>query len=146
MSAFILCSYCPVWIENLRRTVLRPKGTHLLPACHRCPMLQTVQQDVSQSQSHITTDSQSASPSCCQTPIWDRDKFSFLLEILFRQLLVCYFVAPSLTRGRVCNLLLLFGLARAVPLGSALSDERSGLFLTVSFYSQLICTVNLYKL
>jgi hypothetical protein len=29
----------------------------------------------------------------------------FLLEISFRQLRVCYFVAPSLTRGRVCNLL-----------------------------------------
>jgi hypothetical protein len=29
----------------------------------------------------------------------------FLLEIFFRQLRVCYFVAPSLTRGRVCNLL-----------------------------------------
>jgi hypothetical protein len=28
-----------------------------------------------------------------------------LLEIFFRQLRVCYFVAPSLTRGRVSNLL-----------------------------------------
>jgi hypothetical protein len=35
------------------------------------------------------------------------DQFFFLLDIFFRQLLVCYFVAPSLTRGRVCNLLLL---------------------------------------
>jgi hypothetical protein len=34
-----------------------------------------------------------------------RDQFFFLLEISFRQLRVCYFVAPSLTRGRVCNLL-----------------------------------------
>jgi hypothetical protein len=33
------------------------------------------------------------------------NKFVFLLEIFFRQLQVCYFVAPSLTRGRVCNLL-----------------------------------------
>jgi hypothetical protein len=33
-----------------------------------------------------------------------RDQFFFLLEISFRQLRVCYFVAPSLTRGRVCNL------------------------------------------
>jgi hypothetical protein len=32
------------------------------------------------------------------------DPFFFLLEIFFRQLRVCYFVAPSLTRGRVCNL------------------------------------------
>jgi hypothetical protein len=31
--------------------------------------------------------------------------FLSLLQIFFRQLRVCYFVAPSLTRGRVCNLL-----------------------------------------
>jgi hypothetical protein len=48
------------------------------------------------------------------------DQFFFLLEILFRQLRVCYFVASSLTRVRVCNLhlQLLLGLARAVTLGS----------------------------
>jgi hypothetical protein len=34
-----------------------------------------------------------------------RDQFFFLLEIFFRELLLCYFVAPSLKRGRVCNLL-----------------------------------------
>jgi hypothetical protein len=34
-----------------------------------------------------------------------RDQFFFLLEISFRQLRVSYFVAHSLTRGRVCNLL-----------------------------------------
>jgi hypothetical protein len=38
-------------------------------------------------------------------PSWTRDQFFFLLEIFFTQLRVCYFVAPSLTRGRVCNLL-----------------------------------------
>jgi hypothetical protein len=48
-------------------------------------------------------------------PSGTRDQF-FLNEICFRHLRVCYFVAPSLTRGRVCNLLL--GLARAVTLGS----------------------------
>jgi hypothetical protein len=31
------------------------------------------------------------------------DQFLFLLEISFRQLRVCNFVAPSLTRGRVCT-------------------------------------------
>jgi hypothetical protein len=55
------------------------------------------------------------------------DQFFFLLEILFRQLRVCYFAAPSLARGRVCNLLSLLVFASAVPLGSALSDERSDL-------------------
>jgi hypothetical protein len=50
-------------------------------------------------------DSQSASLSWCQAPIWDpRSIFLFFL-ISFRQLRVCYFVAPSLTRGCVCNLL-----------------------------------------
>jgi hypothetical protein len=53
-------------------------------------------------------------------PSGTRDQFFFLLEISFRQLRVCYFVAPSLIRGWVCNLLvqLLLGLARAVTLGS----------------------------
>jgi hypothetical protein len=53
-------------------------------------------------------------------PSETRDQFFFLLEISFRQLQLCYFVAPSLTRGRVCNLLvhLLLGLARAVTFGS----------------------------
>jgi hypothetical protein len=32
-------------------------------------------------------------------------KFFFLLGIFFRQLRVCYLVAPTLTRGRFCNLL-----------------------------------------
>jgi hypothetical protein len=38
-------------------------------------------------------------------PSGTRDQFYFLFEIFFRQLRVCNFVAPSLTRRRVCNLL-----------------------------------------
>jgi hypothetical protein len=61
------------------------------------------------------------------------DQFFFLLEILFRQLRVRYFVAPLLTRGWVRNLLLLVVLASAVPLGSTPSDKRSGLsFVSIS--------------
>jgi hypothetical protein len=71
-----------------------------------------------QSQSYLTTDDQSASLSWCQATIRSHDQFFFLLEIFFRQLWVCYFVASSLTRGLVCNLLLLLGLASADPLGS----------------------------
>jgi hypothetical protein len=48
-------------------------------------------------------------------PSGTRDQFFLLPEISFRQLRVCYFVAPSLTRERVCNLLFLLVLARAVP-------------------------------
>jgi hypothetical protein len=53
-------------------------------------------------------------------PSGTRDQFFFLLQISFRQLRLCYFVAPSPTRGWVCNLLVQFllGLARTVTLGS----------------------------
>jgi hypothetical protein len=51
-------------------------------------------------------------------PSGTRDKFLFLFEIFFVQLRVCNFVAPFLTRGWVCNLLLLLVLASLVPLGS----------------------------
>jgi hypothetical protein len=71
-------------------------------------------------------------PACLgvRRPSGTRDQFFFLLEISFRQLRVCYFVAPSLTRGRVCNLLvqLFLGLARAVTLGSK-SRRTHGLIL-----------------
>jgi hypothetical protein len=46
-------------------------------------------------------------------PSETHDQFFFLLEIFFRQLWVCYFVAPTLMRGRACNLLLLLVLASA---------------------------------
>jgi hypothetical protein len=55
-----------------------------------------------------------ASLSWCQATIWACDQFFFLFEIFLRQLRV-YFIVPSLTRGRVCNLLLLLRLASAVP-------------------------------
>jgi hypothetical protein len=77
------------------------------------------------SQSHITTYSQSASPSWCQAPIWDQQHFVFSLEIVFRQMRLCYFVAPSLTRGRVYNLLLLLVFASAVPLGYVFCHYQS---------------------
>jgi hypothetical protein len=52
-------------------------------------------------------------------PSGTSDQFFFLLEISFRQLRVCYFLAPCLTRGRVCILLvqLLMGLPKAATLG-----------------------------
>jgi hypothetical protein len=62
------------------------------------------------SQSYLTTDGQSASLFWCQATIRTRDQFFIILEIFFRQLRICYFVASSLTRGQVCNLLLLSGL------------------------------------
>jgi hypothetical protein len=40
-----------------------------------------------------------------RSPSGTRYQFFFHLEISFRQLRVCNFVAPSLTRERVCNLL-----------------------------------------
>jgi hypothetical protein len=66
----------------------------------------------------IMTDSQSASLSWCQAPIWDtRPIFPFFF--LCWQLRVSWCGASSLTRGWICNLLvqLHLGLARAVTLG-----------------------------
>jgi hypothetical protein len=59
----------------------------------------------SRSRSQITTDSQSAISLGVRPLPGIRDQFFFILEIFFRQFLFCYFVALSLTRGRVCNLL-----------------------------------------
>jgi hypothetical protein len=63
------------------------------------------------SQSHITTDSQSASPSWCQAPIWDpRSIFLLLPLIIVRQLRGCWCVVPSLTRSRFCSFQFLPGI------------------------------------
>jgi hypothetical protein len=83
-----------------------------------------------QSESYLTTDCQPASMSWFQAPIRFRDQFFFLLEIFCRQSRVCYFLSPSLTRGRVCNLLLLQGLASAVPLGSESRGTRDHILLS----------------
>jgi hypothetical protein len=73
----------------------------------------------SQSQSYITTDSQSASLSWCQAPIWDpRPIFLLLSLIISRQLRVCWCGAPSLTRGLVWSFQLLLGIASAAFLRS----------------------------
>jgi hypothetical protein len=63
-------------------------------------------------------------------PSGTRDQFFFLLEIFFRQLWVCYFVAPSLMRGRVCNLL--YNCFWALPEQSLLGRSPAG--LTAIFY------------
>jgi hypothetical protein len=62
------------------------------------------------------------------------------LEIIFRQLRVCYFAAPSLTRRWVCNLLLLLVLASAVTLGLPYLTRGRVCLLSVSVYSQSVCT------
>jgi hypothetical protein len=63
-------------------------------------------------------------------PSGTRDQLLFLLEIFFRQLRVCYFVATSLKRGRVCNLLLLLVLASAVQLGSESRGTQDRILLS----------------
>jgi hypothetical protein len=67
------------------------------------------------------------------------DQFFFRLEISFRQLRVCYFVAPSLTRGRVCNLL--YNCFWALSEQSLLS--RSPAELTAIFYCLIWDSLNL---
>jgi hypothetical protein len=63
-------------------------------------------------------------------PSGTRDKFFFLLEISFRQLWLCYFVVPSLTRGQLCNLS--YNCFWALPEQSLLG--RSPAELTAIFY------------
>jgi hypothetical protein len=67
------------------------------------------------------------------------DQFFFLLEISFGQLHVCYFVAPSLTRGRVC--ILLYSCFLALPEQSLLG--RSTAELTAIFYCLIWDSPNL---
>jgi hypothetical protein len=57
----------------------------------------------------------------------------------FRQLLVCYFVAPSLTRGRVCNLL--YNCFWALPEQSL--SGRSPAEITAMFYCLIWDSPNL---
>jgi hypothetical protein len=66
-------------------------------------------------------------------PSGTRDKFFFPFEIFFRQLRVYYFVAPSLTRGRVCNLL--YNCFWALPEQSLLGQSSAE--LKAIFYSHL---------
>jgi hypothetical protein len=63
-------------------------------------------------------------------PSGTRDQFFFLLEIFFTQLQVCYRVAPSLTKGRVCNLV--YNCFWALPEQSFLG--RSPAEFTAIFY------------
>jgi hypothetical protein len=72
-------------------------------------------------------------------PSGTRDQFFFLLEIYFRHLRVYYFVAPSLTRGRVCNLL--YNCFCALPEQSLLG--RSPAELTAIFYCLIRDSPNL---
>jgi hypothetical protein len=68
-------------------------------------------------------------------PSGTRDKCFIPLEIFFRQLRVCYFVTPSLTRGWVSNLLLLLVLASAVFLGSEFRETEDHIWLSQSWDS-----------
>jgi hypothetical protein len=83
---------------------------------------------------YITTDSR---PVCLgvRSPSEIRDQFFFLLEIFFRQLRVCYFVALSLTRGRICNLQLLLSLASEVPFRS--ESRRTQDYILLSQFLRL---------
>jgi hypothetical protein len=68
----------------------------------------------SESESYVTTDGQPASLSWNKAPIWGlRPDLCYCLKVA-----VCWFGAPSLTRGRVCRLQLLLALASAVIFGS----------------------------
>jgi hypothetical protein len=97
------------------------------PSCP-CHMLQLQGEEGSRSRSHITTDSQSANRGV-KRPFGICDQFYFLLDIFLRQLRVYNFVTPSLTRGRVCDLL--YNCFLALPEQSLLG--RSPAELTARF-------------
>jgi hypothetical protein len=74
---------------------------------------------VSQSQSNLTTDDQSASLTWYHATIWDpRPIFLALPRNYLQTFPIFYYWSPSLNRGRFCNLQLLLGLGCAVFLGS----------------------------
>jgi hypothetical protein len=82
---------------------------------------------------------QSVGQSGVRRPSGTRDQFFSLLEISFRQLLLCYFVAPSLTRRRVCNLL--YNCFWALPEQSLLGQSPAE--LTDIFYCLIRGSPNL---
>jgi hypothetical protein len=81
----------------------------------------------------LTADGRSARLFWCQTTITARDQFFFLLDIFFGWLRVCYFVASSLMRGRVCDLLLLLGLSITAPLRSEFSGTQNHILFSQFF-------------
>jgi hypothetical protein len=86
-------------------------GNLITTELKRCPAT-TEKLSKSQNQSYIKTDSQSASLSWCQAPIWDPQTiFPLLSLIIFRQLRVCQCEAPSLARSRGCTFQFLLGAA-----------------------------------
>jgi hypothetical protein len=100
----------------------------------------------SQSQSYIKTDSQSASPSLCQAPIWDpRSIFPFLSLNIFRQLRVCRYGAPPLTRSRVC-IFQFFWVSPAQPFSDLILTGPTSIFYCLYFwdYSSLKGQVNVF--
>lgn len=78
------------------------------------------------SQINVTADGHSDNLSWCQTPIWcPWSDFNTV-----KQLRVCWCGAASLTRGRVCSLQWLSGLASAVIHGSKLRGTQDHILLT----------------
>jgi hypothetical protein len=108
------------------------------PASATRPVLQAVKRALIKSKSHY--DRRSVGQSVVsewvnlrptvRRPSGTCDQFFFLLEISFRHLRVCKFVAPSLTRGRICKLL--YNCFWALPEQSFLG--RSPAELTALFY------------
>jgi hypothetical protein len=77
----------------------------------------------SESESYVTTDCQSASLSWNKAPIWG-------LRPDLYYCLICWFGAPSLTRGRVCRLQLQLTLASAVIFVSESRRTRGHILLS----------------
>jgi hypothetical protein len=97
-----------------------------------CGSIQPVKHSAYSSQSSKLLRPTVSRPFCLgvRRPSGTRNQFFYLLEIFFRHLRVCYFVAPSLTRGQVCNLLFLLVLSSAVPLDSESRGTQEHILLS----------------
>jgi hypothetical protein len=92
---------------------------------------QHLESDYCQSQSYVTTDSQSASLSWCQAPIWDpRPIFPLLSLIIFRQLRFLYVGRPLWREVGACSFQLLLGITSAVFLHLSPAGLMSTIFLS----------------
>jgi hypothetical protein len=71
----------------------------------RCINVAITIMDIIRSRSYFTTDGQSASMCWYRAPLWDlRPDITFSRNVAVWNLRSCFYGAPSLTRGRVCNL------------------------------------------
>jgi hypothetical protein len=132
------CSMGQPWLCTSVGTIAH---THKVWNINLRNVLLGVQEVLGRTEVEVNLPSTVSRPVCLgvRRPSGTCDRFFFLLKISLRQLRVCYFVAPSLTRGRVCNLL--YNCFWASPENSLLG--RSPAEFTTIFYCLIWDSPNL---